>query len=164
MRTARRIQLGVVARRIHPRARKVVRHQIDEVEVLRGRGEVDVLQGPLPRRQGRREQEHGCGKVSAQGFEEEDKVTALERVGRVFPVDCIFVLFLFSFLVIRSTPFLSGPPGGGGGMRTINAVEGIRRTQVSGRMPKLMASLCIGGQGGKWLGALSSAANGKHHL
>lgn len=41
------MQLGVMATRLGPRTRKVIRHEVDEVQMDTRLSQVDVPQGPL---------------------------------------------------------------------------------------------------------------------
>lgn len=88
MRRARRVQLRVVARlAVRPRAREVVAHEVDEVEV-RGEGrEREVAQTPFAGGEGGGEQVARGGERGAEGVEEVRVVCAVGEGGGVFPVD-----------------------------------------------------------------------------
>jgi hypothetical protein len=79
------VKLGLVTGFRRPRTCKVISHEVEVVEELLGSVEVDVLEDPRPSGKG------GCEKVgerevASYGFQEEDKVSALLRVVRMFPV------------------------------------------------------------------------------
>lgn len=84
---SRRVQLGLVACHLRPRACQVVRHEVEVVEVHGSLREVDVAEQPLARGQRRREDVPRAREVPAKVIQEMDEMMALRRVLGVLPVN-----------------------------------------------------------------------------
>lgn len=77
----------MVTSSLGPGPGKIVGHEVEEVEVLLGCAEVDVLEGPSAGGKSSAEEVAVAWEVYPNCCEKGEEVPALFEVGRVFPVD-----------------------------------------------------------------------------
>lgn len=152
----------MVTRHFGPRAGKVVRHQVEQVEHLGRCAQVDVLEAVLACRQCRRQEIARLWKGSAQVTKETDVVMALLRRRRVFPVDFI-TRGRGQRVLARGYRQCRARWGSGKGDPTVYAVHAVPVDKVSRRRGKCCSGLGISRHSRK-LGAATAPAERDQRL